>query len=93
MQNISYIRKKVPMSDFHFDGNDFTVMVFGAGFAIVDQLMSSPALFAGPLPMANKELLEVCIKAAVGAVVGLTVKALFECAVCWIKAKFTKKPK
>lgn len=93
MQNISYIRKKVPMSDFHFDGNDFTVMIFGAGFAIVDQLVSIPALFAGPLPMANKELYEVCLKAAVGAVVGLTVKALFECAIRWVKTKFTKKPK
>lgn len=93
MKGVSYIRKKVKMSDLHFDGNDVTVMLFGAGFAILDQLAFSPTLFAGPLPMSNKELYEVCLKAAVGAVVGLTVKALFECAVCWIKAKFTKKPK
>lgn len=90
MPNEVYIRKKVKMSDFHFDGGDVTVMAFGAGFAILDQLLFSTSLYAGPLPMASKELFEVCIKAAIGAIVGLTVKALFECLVAWIKNKINK---
>lgn len=91
MHNVSYIRKKVPMSDFHLDGNDFTVMAFGVGFAIWDQISEYPFLFAPPFNIPGSELLEVCIKASVGAVVGLTVKALFEYLISWVKSKFTNK--
>lgn len=91
MHNVSYIRKKVPMSDFHLDGNDFTVMAFGVGFAIWDQVPQYSLLFGAPFNIPSSELLEVCIKASVGAVVGLTVKALFECVISWVKMKINKK--
>jgi hypothetical protein len=90
MPNISYIRKKEKMTDLHFDGGDATAMICGAGFVFIDWVFLQVDITPAAVPLVWGELFDVCIKAAVGAVVGLTVKALFEISISAIKTKFNK---
>jgi len=93
MQNTSYIRKKEKMNDLHFDGGDATAMICGAGFVFLDWVFLQADVTPTAVPLIWGELFDVCIKAAVGAVVGLSVKALFEWLIVLIKNKFNKPSK
>lgn len=90
MQNISYIRKKEKMSNLHFDGGDATAMLGGAVFVFIDGLFFHANVTPAAVPFVWGEMFDVCAKAAVGAVVGLTVKAFFEWVLVKIKNKFKK---
>lgn len=93
MQNISYIRKKEKMSDLHFDGGDATAMICGAGFVFLDWVFLQADVTPTAIPLVWGELFDVCIKAAVGAVVGLTVKSCYESLSSYLKNKFNKPSK
>jgi len=81
------------MSDFHFNGGDIVAASFAASVVLVDQLCSLPMQINPRMPVDWSALIDVSIKAAVGALVGLFVKFVWESATTWVKNKINKPSK